>query len=206
MYHEAVVEVFYPNATFHFYENDLRVALKILQAVPPKALARMQRIKFTMTVGQCDGWADGALASGYPAKHFGNVVEFHCAGSTRPALNYRADWREVLGFMARHVDLSQLQMGVDMDVCGWMFLDGPFERGVDMASMFRFYYDFVIDVVAAMCCYLKGIGNVRVEMSAMYKGMAPWLEREVIGYGDGQVPAPPSWWRAEALLVSSRMA
>lgn len=47
-------------------------------------------------------------------------------------------------------------------------------------TMFRFIYDFHIDVTTAMCS-LKGVGGVRLELGA-FEQLGPWLEREVLGY------------------------
>lgn len=193
MYQEAAVEVFYPNAYFDFYQDDLRVTLSFLRdVIPRKALARIRRIRFTMTPGRCEGWADGALACGYPEAILQSITRVYCAGNSRPALDYKTDWRAVLGFLARNAHLPRLSLSVGMAECSWGFVDDPYELNMDTDAMFRFMYDFIIDVVAAMCGSLKTLRAVKLDM-CLYEGMAGWLEREVLGHDDGEIlPLPTS--------------
>ncbi|KAJ4420809.1 hypothetical protein N0V82_004104 [Gnomoniopsis sp. IMI 355080] len=183
MYHEAAVEVFYPNAYFNFYEDDLRAALAFLRdVVPRQALAHMRRIKFTMTVAQCEGWADGALASGYPAHFLENILHVSCEGSARPPLEYRADWRALLAFLGgAHADLARLTITVDISECSWEFLEDPlnFDMYDGNQSMYRFLYDLFIDVTTAMCS-LHTIGDFKIQLG-VFSQLKPWLEREVLG-------------------------
>lgn len=119
----------------------------------------------------------------------------YCAGSSRLALDYKTDWRAVLGFLERYAHLPRLSLSVGMAAqgeCSWRFVDDPYELKMDTDAMFRFMYDFIIDVVAAMCGSLKTLGAVKLDM-CLYEGMAAWLEREILGHGDGEIlPLPTS--------------
>ena len=65
--HQAL-EVFYSTAQFDFHDDNLGSTLSFLRdVVPREGLSRLRRIEFTMTEAQCEGWAGGAVASGYPA-------------------------------------------------------------------------------------------------------------------------------------------
>lgn len=64
--------------------------------------------------------------------------------------------------------------------------------------MFRFIYDFYIDVATALCS-LKGLGGVNSKLSA-FKQLRPWLEREVLGYERERALQSPLARRLEADL------
>lgn len=68
-----------------------------------------------------------------------------------------------------------------MGECAWEFIEDTlmWEDSPDL-SMFRFIYDFYIDVATAMCS-LKGLGGVKLELGA-FDQLRPWLERQVLGY------------------------
>lgn len=177
------VEVFYSNAHLDFYDNNLGSTLSFLRDVLPReGLSRLRRLEFTMTEAQCEGWAGGAVASGYSAAMLERQVAVpYWGGGPAPRFDYRNDWRAVMAFLAQHADLPRLSITVEMGECTWSFVEDTmfWEDSPDL-SMFRFIYDFYVDVATAMCS-LKGLGGLKLELSA-FEQMRPWLEREVIGY------------------------
>lgn len=199
MYQEAAVEVFFANASFNFWGDDLGATLAFLRdLVPRAALPRWRRVRFSMTEVQCEGWTGGtALACGYP----GQLLEWFRHGywpdeNQRPQVDYQADWRAVLRFLAAHADLPRLHVTVDMAQGSWTFVEDVMD-GADRRepSWFRFIYDFYMDVVTAMCCELKGLGGLRLYLCA-FGQMAPWLEREVLGHeGDSRPMRHPANWQ-----------
>lgn len=177
------VEVFYSNAHLDFYDNNLGSILSFLRDVLPReGLSRLRRLEFTMTEAQCEGWAGGAVASGYSAAMLERQVAVpYWGGGPAPRFDYMNDWRAVMAFLAQHADLSRLSITVEMGECTWSFVEDTmfWEDSPDL-SMFRFIYDFYVDVATAMCS-LKGLGRLTLELSA-FEQMRPWLEREVLGY------------------------
>lgn len=194
------LDVFYSNANFDFYNNDLGSTLTFLRDVLPReGLARLRRLEFTMTEAQCEGWAGGAVASGYPAGMLeGQVAKPYWGGGPPPQLDYKNDWRAIMALLAERADLPRLNILVDMGECSWAFVEDTlcWEDSPDM-SMFRFLYDFYVDVATAMCS-LKGLGGVEFELGA-FEQLKPWLEREVLGYGRKRIiktiPEKDLWQR-----------
>lgn len=181
MYREAALEVFYPNAYFNFFNDDLGAAFTFLRTVVPReSLARLRRLKFTMTVAQCEGWAGGDLTRS------GSGPRSRMVSGKPKNLDHKANWRGLLAFLATHVDLPRLHLTVDMAECSWAFIEDLVCEGDTRAI--RFIYDFCVDVVTSMCA-LKTVGGVKLEMCA-FRALAPWLEREVLGCGNGEVSAP----------------
>lgn len=214
MYREAAVEVFYPNAYFDFYQYDLRATLSFLRdVVPREALARVQRVNFTMTEAQCEGWGDGALASGYPEHFLNSILAAHCEGSARPPLDLKADWRALLAFLGANTDPTRLSVTVDLGECSWRFVEDPlcFDIYDEAQSIYRFLYDMYIDISTAMCS-LHMIGSFEMKLG-VFEQLAPWLEREVMGNRYGQIPQPPKrlrphqkipeWHRVDERLFGS---
>lgn len=57
-----------PTPIFDFSNDNLGSMLSFLRDILPReGLSRLRRLTFTMTEAQCEGWAGGAVASGYPA-------------------------------------------------------------------------------------------------------------------------------------------
>lgn len=180
-YHEAV-EVFYSNICFDFNDNDLGATLAFLQNLPHDGLLRLRHIEFTITEAQFEGWCYGATASRYSARKFeSQVARPYWGGGPPPRLDYEADWRAVVAFLACHTDLSHLSIAVNMGDGSWPLVEDLFMRpdGVDW-SMARFIYDLYLDIATALCS-LKGLGDVALEVS-VFEQLKPWLEREVLGY------------------------
>lgn len=102
-------------------------------------------------------------------------------GGPVPYYDHKNDWRAIVAFLAEHADLPQLSITIEMGECAWAFIEDTlmWEDSPDL-SMFRFIYDFYIDVATAMCS-LKGLGGVKLELGA-FDQLRPWLEREVLGY------------------------
>lgn len=182
------LDVFYSNANFDFYNNDLGSTLTFLRDVLPReGLSRLRRLEFTMTEAQCEGWAGGAVASGYPAEMLERQVAIpYWGGGPPPQFDYKNDWRAVMAFLAERADLPRLSITVDMGECSWAFVEDTvyWEDSPDLPipdlSMFRFIYDFYVDVTTAMCS-LKGLGGVKLKLG-VFDQLKPWLEREVLGY------------------------
>lgn len=131
-------------------------------------------------------------------------------GGPPPALDYAGGWRAVVALLAAHADVPRLRLEVDMRECTWTFVedtitwedDVKFNDGNDdepeeeedggddteavvaeespAVDMFRFIYDFAIDVTAGLCA-LRGLRGVLIELSA-FQQLKPWLEREVLGH------------------------
>ncbi|KAK7721234.1 hypothetical protein SLS64_001530 [Diaporthe eres] len=176
------LEVFYSNAYFDICNGNLGTTLSFLRDVLPRdGLSRLRRLQFTMTEAQCEGWADGAVASGYPPWMLERIAGPYWGGGPVPRLNYKNDWRAIIALLAEHADLARLSITVDMGECTWAFIEDTlvWDDGPDL-SWFRFIYDFYTDVATAMCS-LKGLGGVNFELSA-FEQVRPWLEREVLGY------------------------
>lgn len=183
MYDEAAVEVFYPNAVFEFWQDDLGSTLSFLRdVVPREALARWRRVSFTMTDTQCEGWTGGrALEGGYPPGLLRRITKICWPnGGPRPEFDYKADWRAVLRFLATNADVPRLHICVNMGMCSWSFVEDTLIIDEASYEWYRFIYDFCTDVATAMCCELKGLGGVSFQMNA-FSELAPWLEREVLG-------------------------
>lgn len=188
MYREAS-DIFYSHACFDFYGDDFGVALAVLRRMPPGSVRRLRRIQFTTTAAQCDGWGAGALACGYPESSFRKMEGYYWNDGPRPELDYQANWRAMISFLAESADLPNLSITVDMTNSGWMFIDVDemlFWDDLDF-GWFRFVYDFYIGVATAMCS-LKTLGAVHFDLCPFRK-LVPWLEREVIGCrrGDGKL-------------------
>lgn len=176
------IEVFYSNAHLDFYNVNLGTTLSFLRDVLPReGLSRLRHLQFTMTDAQCEGWADGAVASGYPAEMLEEVAGPGWGGGPPPRLDYKNDWRAIVACLAEHADLPRLSITVEMSECTWTFVEDTlmWDDTPDM-SWFRFIYDFYIDLATAMCS-LKGLGGVNFEF-CVFEQMRPWLEREVLGY------------------------
>jgi hypothetical protein len=177
------IEVFYSDACFDFYNNDLGSTLSFLRDVLPReGLSQLRRIRFTMTEAQCEGWAGGAVASGYPARMLESQVAVpYWGGGPAPRLDHKADWRAVIAVLAARADLPRLTVTIEMGECAWAFVEDTlmWEEPPDL-SMFRFIYDFYMDVATAMCA-LKGLGGLDLDLGAFHQ-LRPWLERGVLGY------------------------
>lgn len=176
------VEVFYSNAHFDLHGDNLSSSLSFLRDVLPRdGLSRLRRLEFTWTEAQCEGWADGAVASGYPAALLERVAKPSWGGGPPPKFDYKNDWRAVVAFLGAHADLPRLSITLDMEECAWSFVyDTLMWEDTPDLSMFRFIYDFYIDIATALCS-LKGIGRVNLKLGA-FQQLRPWLEREVLGY------------------------
>lgn len=177
------VDVFYSNANFDFFNDNLGSTLTFLRDVLPReGLSRLRRLGFTMTGAQCEGWAGGAVVSGYPAGMLERLVGTpYWGGAPARRSDYKNDWRAIMALLAERADLPRLSITVDMGECSWAFLEDTlcWEEDPDL-SMFRFIYDFYVDVTTAMCS-LKGLGGVELDLCA-FQQLKPWLEREVLGY------------------------
>lgn len=101
-----------------------------------------------------------------------------------------------MALLVEGADLPRLSITMNMGDCTWNFIQDAWmwEDALDL-SMFRFIYDFYIDVVTAMCS-LKGLGGVNLELSA-FAHLRPWLEREVLGYERGRALQTPRARRLE---------
>lgn len=182
IYREAV-EVLYSNICFEFYDTDLRATLSFLRNLPRDGLSRLRRIEFSITEAQCEGWCDGSVASGYYAATLEQQIAIpFWGGGAPPALDYKADWRAVLAFLASaHAELARLTIFVDMAEGPWAWVeDTSTWEPLPELSMFRFIYDLFIDVTTALCS-LRGLGAVEFDL-AVFNQLEPWLEREVMGY------------------------
>lgn len=187
MYHEAAIEVFYPNVYFQFWHENLGATLSFLRdSIPRQALPRIQRIGFIITEAQLDGWCDeDAVASGYPEyyledAYFHVYEDCHFPSRQRPELDHKTDWRAVLTYLAAFADLPGLHITVDTSCSSWSFLESTLIDDDVTVDWFRFSYNAWIDIATAMCCELKGLGGVRFEMG-LFTELTSWLEREVIG-------------------------
>lgn len=180
-YREAV-EIFYSNVCFDFYDHDLGATLAFLQNLPRDGLLRLRHIEFTITEAQCEGWCDGAVASGYSDRKLeSQVARPYWGGGPPPKHDYKADWRAVVAFLASHTDLSHLSIAVNMGDTSWPFVEDTLMWPEQPElSMFRFIYDLYIDVATALCS-LKGLGDVTFDLS-VFEQLKPWLEREVLGH------------------------
>lgn len=202
------IDVFWTGAHLDLHGTDLGAALAFLRdAVPPEGLARLRRLRLTMTTAQCEGWfpaGGGAVACGYP----GGTLESQVAvpgwgGGPPPRLDYRGDLRAIVALLRARADLARLRLEVDMGEGTWPFVEDTLvwdeieddsedeEEGgggegnggggrVPGLEMFRFIYDFYVDVATALCA-LRGLGDVVLELSA-FEQLRPWLEREILGY------------------------
>lgn len=151
----------------------------------------------------------GPIACGYPPAMLERQVARPCwGGGPPPALDYAGGWRAVVALLAARADVPRLRLEVDMRECAWTFVEDTvtwednikFNDGDDdeqeengggndaeavvaaeppAVDMFRFIYDFAMDVTAGMCA-LRGLGGVSIELSA-FQQLKPWLEREVLG-------------------------
>lgn len=195
------LDVFYSNAHFDFYNNNLGSTLSFLRDVLPReGLSRLRRLDFTMTEAQCEGWAHGAVASGYPAGMLEQQVAVpYWGGGPAPRFDYKNDWRAIMTLLAEHTDLPRLSITVDMSDCAWVFIEDTlgWEDDPDL-TMFRFIYDFNIDVATAMCS-LKGVGEVKLKLCT-FQQLRPWLEREVLGYERKRTLQTPQARRLEEIL------
>lgn len=161
-----------------------------------------------MTEAQCERWTPaGALSFGYPPRAL-EYIEACTFGDDSRGLDYRGDWRAVLAFLASHANLSRLRITVDMAECSFTFWE-MIQCSNPLGQQLRFFYDFPIDVTTALCS-LKTLGALRVEMT-VFKLLAPWLEREVLGRGDvlqtaglvRHVVRIPRWDRMDQRLEGS---
>lgn len=194
------IDVFYSNVHLDFYNVDLGTTLSFLRDVLPReGLSRLRRLTFTMTEAQCEGWAGGAVASGYPASMLERVARPYWGGGPAPQFDYKNDWRAIVALLAEHADLPRLSITVEMGECTWTFFEDTlmWDDSPDL-SWFRFIYDFYVDVATAMCS-LKGLGAVNFELSA-FEQVRPWLEREVLGYERERTLESPHARRLEADL------
>lgn len=179
-YHEAV-DVFYSSVTFEFYETDLGTTLAFLRNLPRTGLLCLRRIEFTMTAAQCEGWCDGAVACGYKAVVLeGQIAIPYWGGGPPPRLDYKTDWKAIVAFLGSHTELSQLSIAVDMAEGSWPFVEETtmWPEHPDL-SVFRFIYDFYIDIATALCS-LDGLAAISFELGA-FEQLKPWLEKEVLG-------------------------
>lgn len=185
MYREAS-DVFYPNALFTFYGDDLGAALRLLDRLPrPSGLARLRRLEFVLTEAHCEGWTPGAPSGS---------LKHHAGGRAAARADYRAGWRAVLALVAQNADLPRLRLAVDMADCPWTYVRDALAWGDFELDLFRFVYDFQVGVAGAVCAALAGslLGAVRFRLCP-FEGLEPWLEREVMGCrnGYGVLPPPP---------------
>ncbi|KAG6366057.1 hypothetical protein INS49_000233 [Diaporthe citri] len=180
------LEVFYSNVHLDFYNVNLGTTLSFLRDVLP---AR----------GPCEGWAAGAVASGYPASMLERVAGPYWGGGPAPRLDYENDWRAIVAFVAECADLPHLSITVDMDECAWPFIEDTlmWDDEPDL-SWFRFVYDLYIDVATATCS-LKGLGEVNLELG-VFEQMRLWLERGVLRYHRERTLKSPHARMLEELL------
>lgn len=192
------IEVFYHDAYFDLYNDDLGSTLSFLRdVIPREGLVRLRRIRFTMTVAQCEGWAGGAVDSGYPAAMLETQVAVpYWGGGPAPRRDHKADWWAVVALLAGRADLPRLTVSVEMGECAWAFVEDTlmWPDPPDL-SMFRFIYDFYVDVVTAMCA-LKGLSGLNLDLGA-FQQLKPWFEREVLGYARERTGLSPRARRLE---------
>lgn len=182
MYREAS-EVFDSHAYLNLYGDDFSTALEVLRRFPLDSLQRLRRLQFTMTVGQCDGWGVGALASGYPPYSYPAMAEAFWEASLRPEHDYRADWQAIVEFLANHVKLPRLSLTININLSGWEFQYVTNMLNRENVSInfawFRFVYDFYIGISTSPCS-LKEVGAIYLELWP-FSRLEPWLEREIMG-------------------------
>ncbi|CAN8102638.1 unnamed protein product [Discula destructiva] len=108
------------------------------------------------------------------------AIPYWGGGAPAPGYDYCGTWREVIALLAAHADLPRLALTVDLAECTWVYIEDmlTWEEPPDL-SLFRFVYDFYMDVVTALC-ELRGLGSLVVDLS-VFAQLKPWLEREVLG-------------------------
>ncbi|ROW03847.1 hypothetical protein VPNG_07289 [Cytospora leucostoma] len=144
-----------------------------------------------MTPAQVEGWCNGAVASGYNAATLESqiAIPYWGGGAVKPPGGggddfYRRTWREVIAVLAAHADLPRLALTVEMSECTWVYIEDAilweeFMTPEEIRPIFRFIYDFYIDVSTALC-ELRGLGALELRLS-VFEHLRPWLEREVLG-------------------------
>lgn len=77
-----------------------------------------------MTEAQCEGWADGAVASGYPAGMLERQVAGpYWGGGLAPRFDYKNDWRAIMPFSRR-----MLTSPVSASPSTWVIAPGSSSR------------------------------------------------------------------------------
>ncbi|KAK7738496.1 hypothetical protein SLS53_006015 [Cytospora paraplurivora] len=198
-------EVFYTN--LHL-DLDPCSSVTFFRSLSPQNIHRLHRLTFFFTPVQAQFWCDGVATPGYPELPSSDMQYYRDLAVKPPdKAFYRRTWREVVALLAAHADLPRLSLKIDMGEATWAYVETPmmWEGEImevdEIIPMFRFMYDFYIDVFTALC-ELRGLGALEVDLVA-FEQLRPWLEREVLGREspepkfEGQknaAPRRPRWW------------
>ncbi|KAJ4387382.1 hypothetical protein N0V93_007973 [Gnomoniopsis smithogilvyi] len=175
MYQEAAFEVFYPNAVFDFYQDDLGATLTFLRdIIPREALPRLRRICFTMAQSPCVEWGELDTSCDFP--------DDFPPWSRRPdpQVNRKSQWRDIVSLLADHADLPRLSLTVHFYHEWGLIEDAFMHQGSHWpVEWFRFLYNVYMDVATELC-RLKTLLSVNFDVY-VFQALRPWVEREILG-------------------------
>jgi hypothetical protein len=193
--YEEALDVFYPNTEFSLKNEDMSAHITFLRdALPGAALSKIRKLTIDFTGAQVLTWNGEETIQELQNQQ--SILRRSAKWAKEKGMEHDppvdvttfvgkvpGQFRELVGFIKEHLDITQLHLTIDMEDAVWLFADewagenlSELDEGVQRFGWVSKMYQ----EIATELCALEGLREVKFGLS-LFEDMGPWMEREILG-------------------------